>query len=188
MALKGIVPVDNSFTIHSIHGHNKIDKKCIINLFGVSSSFFILENLSTFDGIIGLDLLNRVNAKIDLKNGQIRFDHGVEKMKFLECKDVHFMGIANLDVPLSVKGDFQKMMRHRVKAFADPKESLPYNTNIIATIRTEDNEPVYSKMYPYPMGVAEFVNSEIRQLLANGIITSSRSPYNSPVWIVDKRA
>lgn len=71
--------------------------------------------------------------------------------------------------------------------FANPNDSLPYNTNIVVTVRTEDNEPVYSKLYPYPMGVAEFVNSEIKELLANGIIRHSRSPYNGPVWVVDKQ-
>lgn len=55
-------------------------------------------------------------------------------------------------------------------AFDDPNEALPYNTNIIATIRTTDNEPVYSKSYPYPIAVAAFVNKEIEKLLTNGII------------------
>ena len=37
------------------------------------------------------------------------------------------------------------------------------------------------------MGISEFVNSEIKQLLENNIIRSSRSPYNSPIWVVDKK-
>lgn len=69
---------------------------------------------------------------------------------------------------------------------ADPKEALPYNTNIVATINMENDEPIYSKLYPYPMGVSEFVNSEIKKLLTDCIIRPSRSPFNSPVWVVDK--
>jgi len=57
---------------------------------------------------------------------------------------------------------------------------LPYNTNVVATIRTEDDNPVYSKTYPHPMGVAEFVNKEIKDLLKSNIITPSRSPYHNP--------
>jgi len=78
------------------------------------------------------------------------------------------------------------MIKLRSKAFADPNESLPYNINTVATIRTDD-EQVYSKLYPYPMGVAEFVNSEVQQLLHNGIIRPSKSPYNNPIWVVDKK-
>ena len=58
---------------------------------------------------------------------------------------------------------------------------------IIATICTTNNDSVYSKLYPYPMGVAEFVNKEIKDLLANNIIRPSRSLYNNPIWSVDKK-
>lgn len=37
------------------------------------------------------------------------------------------------------------------------------------------------------MGAAVFVNNEIKELLSNGIIRPSRSPYNSPAWVVDKK-
>jgi len=42
-------------------------------------------------------------------------------------------------------------------------------------------------MYPYPQGVADFVNAEVKQLLADGIIRPSESPYNNPIWVVDKK-
>jgi len=35
--------------------------------------------------------------------------------------------------------------------------------------------------------VADFVNKETKALLKDGIIRPSRSPYNSPVWVVDKK-
>jgi len=37
------------------------------------------------------------------------------------------------------------------------------------------------------MGAAEFVNKEIKQLLKDSIIRPSRSPLNSPAWVVDKK-
>lgn len=79
------------------------------------------------------------------------------------------------------------MMLKRIKAFSTSNKALPFNTSVISTIRTIDNEPVYSKLYPHPMGVSDFVSSEIRQLLDNGIIRPFRSPYNSPSWVVDKK-
>jgi len=80
------------------------------------------------------------------------------------------------------------MLRTRKKAFASPNEGLPYNTTIVvATIRTVSEKPIYAKVYPYPMGVADFVNKEIQDLLKNGIIQKSASPYNNPIWVVDKK-
>lgn len=37
------------------------------------------------------------------------------------------------------------------------------------------------------MSLKDEVNKQISELLANGIIQPSRSPYNSPVWIVPKK-
>lgn len=50
---------------------------------------------------------------------------------------------------------------------------------------TED--PIYTKLYPYPMGVAEFVNKEEQNSLSNDIIQKSASPYNNPIWVVHKK-
>ncbi|KAH8373451.1 hypothetical protein KR009_007303, partial [Drosophila setifemur] len=70
---------------------------------------------------------------------------------------------------------------------SDATQTLPYNTNVVETIRTEDNNPVYSKTYPHLMGVEEFVNKEIKDILKSNIIAPSRSPYNNPTWVVDKK-
>jgi len=58
---------------------------------------------------------------------------------------------------------------------------------VVATIRTVSEKPIYAKLYPYPMGAADFVNSEIQDLLKNGIIQKSKSPYNNPIWVLDKK-
>lgn len=42
--------------------------------------------------------------------------------------------------------------------FSDPSEPLPFNTKIVATVRTINNEPVYSKFYPCQIEVTEFAN------------------------------
>jgi len=69
------------------------------------------------------------------------------------------------------------------KAFPYPDIALPFNINTIATIRT-DGEPVYSRSYRHPMGVTEFVNAEVKQLLADVVIRPSSSPYNNPTWVL----
>lgn len=79
------------------------------------------------------------------------------------------------------------MMVKRIQAFSASNEALPFNTSVIATICTVDNDPIYLKLYPYPNGVSDFVNNKISQILEGGIIRPSRSAYNSLAWIADKK-
>lgn len=37
------------------------------------------------------------------------------------------------------------------------------------------------------LAMVDFVNRKVKDLLANGIIRHSRSPYNNRVWVVDKK-
>jgi len=85
-----------------------------------------------------------------------------------------------------VKKAFLGMIKSRKNAFADPNEALPYNTSVVATIRTTSEEPIYAKLYPYPMGAADVVNNEIQDLLKNSIIQKSVSPYNYPILVAIK--
>jgi len=64
---------------------------------------------------------------------------------------------------------------------------MPKNTSVVAMIRTTSEEPSCAKLYPYPMGAADLVNNEIQDLLKNGIIQKSVSPYNNPIRVVDKK-
>jgi len=74
------VPVDSPFTVKSLHGFDKIERKCELDLFGVESHFFLLPGLKTFDalGLDGLDLLVQVGATIDLKCNSVKFNGGCE--------------------------------------------------------------------------------------------------------------
>ena len=183
-----IQAVNSSFNVNSIHGSSSVVSKCFLSIFRINSPFFILPQLSTFDGIIGLDTLNEAKGIIDLGRGELITQFcGPEKLKFLKCKEVNYSFPDGDSVPSEIRSKFRKLLQDLNSVFADPNEALPFNTNIIATIRTRDNEAIYSKSYPYPMGVGNFVNSEVCKLLDDGIIRPSRSPYNNPIWVVDKK-
>jgi len=59
--LKGICPVEPPFKVHSIHGVTAITKKCFVSIFNLKATFFILPDLTSFDAIIGLDLLKQAS-------------------------------------------------------------------------------------------------------------------------------
>lgn len=80
-----------------------------------------------------------------------------------------------------------KIIKDYPNLFSDPDEKLTYTTTIKGEIRTTSSEPVYSKTYPYPTALREEVNKQINKLLKDGIIRPSKSPYNSPIWIVPKK-
>ena len=114
--------------------------------------------------ILVLDFLKLIHTKIDLDSGSINFDNGEERIEFKKCKDVNYINIIDEDVLKNIKSQFAQIIKNNSNVSADPKEALPYNTNIIATIRTKTDDPIYSKSHPYPMGVSDFVNEEIKNL------------------------
>ncbi|KAH8280012.1 hypothetical protein KR054_009050 [Drosophila jambulina] len=164
----------------------KVDDDAISE-YDLEATFFILPDLSSFDAIIGLDLLKQAGASLCLVSGHLRWGNGEEKIDFHPCPDVNFTEVYCSDAPPFVRNAFLEMLKTRKKAFANPNEVLPYNTSVVATIRTVSEELIYTKLYPYPMGAADFVNQEIEDLLKNGIIQKSVSPYNNPIWVVDKK-
>lgn len=158
-----------------------------MNVLDHTSTFYLLHNLNTFDGIIGYDFLKEIDASIDIEKGFLFYRGGKVKLKHLSCNQSNLITTEDHSVPLKVRSQFHNMISRHTNAFADPNVALPFNTNVKAKIRTQTNDPIYSKSYPYPISVAPFINSEIRKLLNDGIIRESSSPYNSPVHVVPKK-
>lgn len=68
-----------------------------------------------------------------------------------------------------------------------PEEKLTASSVVKHKIQTTDDNPVYTKTYRYPHAFKADVEDQIRELLDNGIIQHSNSPYSSPVWVVPKK-
>lgn len=85
------------------------------------------------------------------------------------------------------KQSMSELVTKQHELFLDPDEKLTYTTKVIGEIRTTSDTPVYTKFYPYPMSLKGEIEKQIEKLLSDGIIRTSKSPYNSPVWIVPKK-
>lgn len=112
--------------------------------------------------------------------------------KKIRIKQKTYQAINNLDIQMDHMSDPQKnainsLVTRCASLFSKPDEKLTYTTTVVGEIRTTTNSPVYTRYYPYPMPLKEEVEGQIRQLLEDGIIRPSRSPYNSPVWVVPKK-
>lgn len=71
--------------------------------------------------------------------------------------------------------------------FHNPDSTLSCATDVKCDIRTTDDLPIYQKSYPYPMAYKDEVDKQMQKLIDSGVIRPSRSPWNSPVWIVPKK-
>ena len=94
---------------------------------------------------------------------------------------------------------FGELDRHRQQRVTSYQEAIPQlfllegdelpGTNLAQhQIPTVDDVPVFRKQYRYPPVHKAEVRRQINKLLESGIISPSSSPYNSPLWIVPKKA
>ena len=183
--MKYIKKLFKSFFVKSIHGVSMIDHATLVNLFGRTETFYLLQKIPVFHGILGFDFLKKINGVIDTGSDKLIFEGGTEQLKYLRLDSLNNLSFEN--IPKDIEQEFYAVLSKNSAVFANPNTALPYNTNISATIRTKDEEPVYSRYQTYPLSMIDFVNEEVKKLLKDGIIRPSRSPYNSPVWVVDKK-
>uniref|UniRef100_A0A131XKF8 RNA-directed DNA polymerase n=1 Tax=Hyalomma excavatum TaxID=257692 RepID=A0A131XKF8_9ACAR len=72
--------------------------------------------------------------------------------------------------------------------YHDIFSDVPGKTNLVeCKITTTSTEPVNVRQYPIPFAVHEAVEQEVQQMLAQGIIEPSDSPYQSPIVVVKKK-
>uniref|UniRef100_A0AB38Z1M6 Polyprotein n=1 Tax=Chuta errantivirus TaxID=3078401 RepID=A0AB38Z1M6_9VIRU len=147
-----------------------------------------MENIKSFDAIIGYDTLEELRAVIDIPRNKLIIDgthiipllhYNLQQVNKIEVRDEHLTEIQ--------REKLSKMLDRFKTLFQPPENKLPFTTRIQAEIRTTDNTPVYSKLYPYPQSLKQEVETQISKLLKDGIIRPSKSPYNSPIWVVKKK-
>lgn len=86
------------------------------------------------------------------------------------------------------KEHIQKLITKHAKLFHLPHEYLTMTNAVTHKIQTTDDIPVHVKQYRYPQVHKEEIDKQIDDLLKKNIIKPSSSPYNSPLWIVAKKA
>ena len=69
-----------------------------------------------------------------------------------------------------------------------PGDNLDKVPNFHHSIHVTDEIPINTRQYRYPLVHQEEIQRQVGALLSQGIIKPSTSPYNSPLWIVPKKA
>lgn len=109
------------------------------------------------------------------------------KMKQMISQAVNTISIRDEHMTVKQKDNIGDLVAKVPNLFAEPDRKLTYTTKVVGEIRTNSETPVYTRFYPYPTALKTEVENQIRGMLNDGIIRPSRSPYNSPVWIVPKK-
>lgn len=184
--------VKKPFSVSSVGGDLKITKYSMGKFFRPYSEldvkFFHMDKLKSFDAIIGHDTLKELKAVIDTSKEKLILEGNfVIPLLQYKLQEVNKINIRNEHLEEHQKSELEKILKDYQDLLQPPDEKLPFTTKIKADIRTTDDNPIYSKSYPYPQALKTEVNRQIEKLLNDGIIRPSRSPYNSPVWIVPKK-
>jgi len=109
-----------------------------------------------------------------------------------ETKDLRVTDVINL-LRLEHLNDEERrnivnLIRRHHDRFHLPTEHLGKTSVTTHRIITIDDTPVHTKQYRFPPIHKQEINQQVTKLVKEGIARSSTSPYNSPVWIVPKKA
>lgn len=85
------------------------------------------------------------------------------------------------------KSPILKIIKRFNYVFYHPEPNLTFTNAIKHKINTTTDIPIHSKSYRYPYIHKEEVQNQIQEMLDNGIIRHSSSPYSAPIWIVSKK-
>lgn len=163
-----------------------------------------------FDGLIGLDILNPINAIIDINNSRlnynkkfltlhfdrnavetfVKYQHSIPpnlESYYIEPTDINSIHKNISDLNSEEKSEITKVLKHYDDLFFRHNDVLTFTNAIKHRIFLSDDRPIYCRSYRYPEIYKNEVNKQISDLLNQGIIRPSRSPYSSPLWIVPKK-
>lgn len=142
-----------------------------------------------FDGLIGCNILNDLHAVIDYSNKKIQLNNVY--LDLLVQENHLDLGIHNL-IPMNLicpqaRSSINELIQKFEHIFYKEGQDLSFTSEIKHRIITKNDLPIYSKTYKYPEIHKDEVNRQIAEMLDQGIIRHSKSPYNSPLWVVQKK-
>ena len=86
-----------------------------------------------------------------------------------------------------VKEQVKDLLNEFRQIIALPGEKPGVTTVMTHKIRLEDETPVYRPQYRIPHVHQAFLDKEVEQMRVDGVISPSKSPFNSPIVVVPKK-
>lgn len=153
-----------------------------------------------YDAIIGQNLLEPLKAVINLEQKYIQirqqklfftnstYPFDIENINSLEASNKNILENIKLDhINTEQRKQVESLIKSNNDIFYLEGDTLSFTHEINHEIPTTSDRPIYSKIYRYPKIHEQEIERQITDMLEQGIITESNSPYNSPLWIVPKK-
>lgn len=167
---------------------------------------------NNYDGIIGNNILKRFNAIVDYPKQQLILNKAVLKLYFDKQEEIYDNLAYNNENVVEInfnnevginnnigefiesehlseheKGLLYGVLKKFKRTFYNENDDLSFTNEVKHHIHTKHELPVYSKLYRYPEVHRDEVDRQIEEMLKQGIIRESNSPFNSPIWVVPKK-
>jgi hypothetical protein len=140
-----------------------------------------------YDVILGSDLMDWAGCSMKVQGGQWKVKLG---KRLFVCKEAlppkEHVVVSALRVATYVQTVKGQVKRELEKVLAREDELLPATGRVEHTIVLTDERPVWVPHRRYPHAQLDVIRKELKKLLDGGIIQPSKSPYNSPLWVVPK--
>lgn len=129
----------------------------------------IPNSISTFESLSNYDVY-----KID------KVDNNDERERLL---------VEILSENSSIKNDedLLKLCTQYSDVFALKTDKMTINNFYTQSLKTTNDEPVYTKNYRTPHSIKDEINKQVQNLLENDLIEPSMSNFNSPIILVPKK-
>ena len=90
--------------------------------------------------------------------------------------------------PQEFRHEYEKLVLEFHDIFASSKDDIGHTGLLTHKIHLKNphQAPVFKKQFPVPWAHQDFINKKVDDMLRQGIIEESYSPYNSPVFAVKK--
>ena len=196
--MKNVIPCDTKVTIEPFIEFDSKEKM----------EFLEMNFHDKFDGILGNNIMLPLEAEINFKNKILKLKSGNEIPLFFSVneekeyaipvpieelnsfqseifRNENKIRIDHLDQ--STKNELLKLLKKFDKAFYQEGDDLTFTHEIKHKINTVNEVPIYTKLYRYPEVHRQEVHRQINEILQQGIIRPSESPYSAPIWDVSKK-
>lgn len=147
--------------------------------FGKQTQYFILNELSLFNCILGYKFLNEIEGVIDTSKSLLTKSQ--RYYKTIQRRNINI----SINLFNNIKNKLKKIILRQREGFPEENVKVPCNTRIKATIDLTVCETIWSKSYAYSPAIKYFVNDFLsmreENIMKNSIVEPSRSLYDYPV-------
>jgi hypothetical protein len=98
-----------------------------------------------------------------------------------------FQQLCQLEVPSKYEEDYRRLLAKHRSIFSLNKNEIGYCSTSLSKLFMKTEEPVYVKQFKIPEAHHRYLQDQVQEWLRLGIIQPSRSWYNSPVFLVEKK-